>query len=127
MKNLLNLEYWFNLRPESLNSLGQNLFIGLLILLLLIFILILIFRKKGGLYRGFLKKISDFCIGNVIIGSILLFFNYEIIPFFSARFWLAIWAAVMLTWFSFILKSLKKIKTTKEQRGKVDEYTKYLP
>ena len=127
MRHLLDLNYWFNLRPETLSSVGQTLFIILLAIFLVTIIVIFIAKKKMGIYRGFFKRISDFCVGNLIIGGTLLFFNYEIIPFFSARFWLAIWAIVMIVWKYFILKTLKKIKLDRNDKGKEDQFKKYLP
>lgn len=127
MRHLLDLNYWFNLRPETLSSVGQTMFIVLLAIFLVTIIVIFIAKKKMGIYRGFFKRISDFCVGNLIIGGTLLFFNYEIIPFFSARFWLAIWAIVMIVWKYFILKTLKKIKLDRNDKGKEDQFKKYLP
>lgn len=127
MRHLLDLNYWFNLRPETLSSVGQTMFIILLAIFLVAIIVIFIAKKKMGIYRGFFKRISDFCVGNLIIGGTLLFFNYEIIPFFSARFWLAIWAIVMIVWKYFILKTLKKIKLDRNDKGKEDQFKKYLP
>lgn len=127
MQHLFSLSYWFNLRPETLSGLGQTMFIALLGIFLLAIILIFVGKKKMGTYRGFFKKISDFCVGNLIIGGLLLFFNYEIIPFFSARFWLAIWGMVMVIWAYFILRNLKKIKLTKSENSREDELKKYLP
>lgn len=127
MQHLFSLSYWFNLRPESLSRVGQTFFIGLLSLFLLIIIVVFISRKRAGRYRGFLKRISNFSFGNLIIGGFLLFFNYEIIPFFSARFWLAVWGIIMLIWLYFIAKSLKKIKTPQGTPSKEDEIKKYLP
>lgn len=127
MQHLFSLSYWFNLRPETLSNTGQIMFIALLGLFVLAIIMIFVAKKKMGVYRGFFKKISDFCVGNLIIGGLLLFFNYEIIPFFSARFWLAIWGLVMVFWAYFILKTLKRIKTTKTEHSREDELKKYLP
>jgi glucan phosphoethanolaminetransferase (alkaline phosphatase superfamily) len=127
MQHLFSLSYWFNLRPETLSSVGQTMFIALLALFLVAIIVIFVAKKKMGIYRGFFKRISNFCVGNLIIGGFLMFFNYEIIPFFSARFWLATWGIIMLVWMYFILKSLQKIKLIKSEQGKVDEFKKYLP
>ena len=127
MQHLLSLSYWFNLRPETLSHVGQTMFIALLTTFFAAVIVIFITKKKMGIYRGFFKRISDFCVGNLIIGGLLIFFNYEIIPFFSARFWLAIWGLVMVIWMYFILRTLKKIKLDKTDKGRDDEYKKYLP
>lgn len=127
MKHLLDLNYWFNLRPASLSSVGMTVFIALLGIFVLAIIIILITKNKMGVYRGFFRKISDFCVGNLIIGGTLLFLNYEIIPFFSARFWLLIWLISMITWMYFIIRGFKKISATKQEQGRVDEFKKYLP
>ena len=127
MQHLFSLSYWFNLRPETLSGVGQTMFIVLLSFFLFAILLIFIAKKKMGIYRGFFKKISNFCVGNFIIGGLLLFFNYEIIPFFSARFWLAIWGVVMIVWLYFILINLKRIKTIKNENTREDELKKYLP
>jgi hypothetical protein len=127
MGHLFDLAYWFNLRPAPLSSSGRTMFAGLLLVFFVAIITIFLAKKKMGIYRGFFRKISDFCVGNLIIGGIIFFFNYEIIPFFSARFWLLLWALVMAVWMYFIIKSLKKVKATKAALGQIDEFNKYLP
>lgn len=127
MEHLFTLNYWFNLRPEALSPLADKLFLGLLALFALGIILIFLTRKKTGRWRGFLKKISNFCVGNIIIGAILYFINSESIPFFSARFWLAIWGLIMLVWLYFIITNLKQIKSSQEIDTKAEEIKKYLP
>lgn len=127
MKNLLTLNYWFDLRPESFSALGQKLFFGFVIILGILALLSAIFKKRAGIYRGLLKRLYGFCLSNAIIGLILLFFNYEMVPFFAARFWLAIWLIIMLIWLFFILKGLKNIPAQKKMREAEKELKKYLP
>jgi hypothetical protein len=127
MNNLLTLSYWFNLRPEILNSTAQKIFIGGLVLLLIVAIIVLLTKKRGGLYHGWLKRIYSFSLSNLIIGLILLFFNYEAVPFLSARFWVGLWALIMLIWLIFIFRSLKNIPRIKQQSAKEKELKKYLP
>ncbi|MFA7087910.1 MAG: hypothetical protein WC146_01065 [Patescibacteria group bacterium] len=127
MKNLLTLNYWFNLLPEGLTPSAQKLFIGFIILLIITSLLIAIFKGKTGLYRGFFKRLYGFCLSNAIIGMILLFFNYEIVPFLSARFWLGIWAISMIIWLISILKGLKKIPIIKKEYAEKEELKKYIP
>jgi len=127
MQNLLTLSYWFDLRPENFIPLGQKLFLGGVILLGVLALLIALMKKRGGIYRGLLKRLYNFCLSNALVGLILLFFNYEMVPFFSARFWLAIWIIIMLGWLIYILKSLKTIPTQKKNREAEKELKKYLP
>lgn len=127
MTNLLTWRYWFTLRPENLSSLMQNLFTGFIGVLILLAILTIIIKRKGGVYRGFFTRFYNFCLGNAFIGLIFYFFNYEMVPFFSARFWLAIWALVMLVWLILILKRLKNIPLQKKKHEEENEIKKYLP
>jgi len=127
MKNLLTWHYWFNLRPDSLMPLAQKLFIALFLILIAAAIISAILKKKGSIYRGFLKRLYNFCLSNSLIALLLLFFNYEQVPFFSARFWLGFWVIIMIIWLGFILKSLGKIGTQRKQLEKERELKKYLP
>lgn len=127
MKNLLTWDFWFTLRPESLIPATKKIFIIILIAFALAAFLIALIKRKSGIYRGFLKSLYNFFLSNAIIGFILFFFNYETIPFFSARFWLAIWFITMLVWLFFIIKKLKKIPLSKEVDKKEQEIKRYLP
>ena len=127
MTNLLTWRFWFTLRPETLTPFAQKWFFGLLIIFALLAIMLALVKRKSSVYRGFFKRFYDFCIWNAIIGLILLFFNYEMVPFFAARFWLALWFIIMIVWLIFILKKLKKIPLQKKQKAQEQELKKYLP
>jgi len=127
MTNLLTWRFWFTLRPETLTPLSQKLFIGFLIILAVAAFLIALVKRKSSIYRGSFKQLYNFCLSNAFIGLLLLFFNYELVPFFSARFWLAIWMVVMIVWFGFIIKKLKNIPLQKKQREQEKELKKYIP
>ena len=127
MTNLLTWHFWFTLRPESMLLSTQKLFLGFLIILVLLAFLIAVGKRKAGIYRGFFKKLYGFCFSNAIIGFILFFCSYEVIPFFSARFWLAIWFISMLVWLFFIFRKLKIIPKQKQQQEEDKELKKYLP
>jgi hypothetical protein len=127
MQNLLTLDYWFNLRPETFIPLAQKWFMGLIIALVIVAIITLVTKKKAGIYRGFLNRFYAFCSVNAIIGLILVFFNYENVPFFSARFWIGFWAIIMVIWLLSIFKSLRKIPLKKKQLKQEEELKKYIP
>lgn len=127
MTNLLTWSFWLTLSPENLTPLAQKIFIGFLIFLAASAILVALIKRRGSIYRGFFKKLYGFFLGNAVIGLIFFFFNYEIVPFFSARFWLAIWALVMIVWLFFIIKKLKVIPRQKKEQAKNEELKKYLP
>lgn len=127
MTNLLTWNFWFSLNPGSLTPLNQTIFIGVIIAFIALTIFVLIIKRRGGIYRGFLNSLYNFYLGNAIIALILFFFNYELVPFFSARFWLALWVLTMLAWFAFIFKRLKKIPQQKKAQEEEKEIKKYLP
>jgi len=110
-----------------MSNLFRDIFIALLIILTLAAVYFFMVKKKKGLYRNFFSKIYNFCISNVIIGLLLLFFNYEIVPFFSAYFWYLIWFISSVWWFIVIMLNLKKIASRKKELAQKDEITKYLP
>lgn len=127
MKNLLTWQFWFNLRPDPLMANAQKLFIAWFFILIALTIITAILKKKSSIYRGFLKRLYNFGLSNSLIALVLWFCNYEMIPFFSARFWLGLWAIMMLIWLGFILKSLTKVGNHKKELEKERELKKYLP
>ncbi len=127
MENLLTLNYWFTLRPESLIPVAMKLFAGFIILLIAMIIITSIAKKKGKLYRRFWQKLNNFALTNFILGLVFIFFNYESIAFFSARFWLGLWVIGMIIWLVFIFINLKTIPKRKKVLDKEQEFNKYLP
>src|SRR5680860_1480636 len=88
MKNLFTWKYWFTVNPEPLTALAFKVLIAIIVLLLLAAIITAIYKRRSGLYRGVLKKMYNLSAVNFIIGLIILFFNYENVPFFASRMWL---------------------------------------
>lgn len=127
MSTLLSFPFWFNLRPGSMGVLPRNIFIGVIIIFIVLAIIFFIKKKKKGLYHHLTSNLYDFCISNAFISLLLLFFNYEVVPFFSAHFWFLLWILVSAWWLFNLLKELKKITTRKKQQGQLDEIKKYLP
>ena len=128
MKNLLTLKYWINMRPETFSSLGfkfLGIFLGSLTVFIFIFYLLKI--RKRGLYFKIWRSLQTFCLSNLFIGLILLFFSYESLPFLSMRLWFLLWGLSMLIWFGFIFKTLMTIPKEKEKLSKEKEFKKYIP
>jgi len=129
MKNLFSLKYWFNLRPEPLQGNYFKLLLGFLVLLIVGAVLFHLLKKKNSqkLFRQSWQRLSSFCVSNVIIGLIVTFFSYEMIPFLSARFWLGLWAIEMAIWLGFIGKQMQEIPKIKQKIQTEQEYKKYIP
>ncbi len=127
MTNLLTWRFWFALRPENLTPFMLKAFIVLLIVFVIAAFFMLLAKRRGTVYRGFFKRLYTFFLSNTVIGAILLFFNYEMVPFFAARFWLGLWGITMIVWLFFILKKLKSIPLQIKQKEQEKELKKYLP
>lgn len=127
MSNLTTINYWFNLQPEALTSTAWNGFIGLLVSLTAATVIFALLKIRPGLYRGLFKRLYAFGATNILIGLMFLFFNYEQVPFFSARFWLGLWFIIMLIWLIMILRDLRTIPQKKKELTEQQERRKYLP
>jgi Ca2+/Na+ antiporter len=127
MSTLLTPIFWFNLRPGSMGSTPRNIFICLIIALIIAAVSLFITKRKKSAYRSLFISLYNFSISNSFLGLLLLFFNYETVPFFSAYFWYLIWVVIMICWLVSILMKLKKILLKKKDQGEVDEIKKYLP
>ena len=127
MSTLLTFTFWFNLRPGSMGGLPRNIFIGFIVALIIAAVVLFIAKRKKSSYRSLLNSLYNFSISNALVGLLLLFFNYEIVPFFSAYFWYLIWIIVMIAWLVGIFLKAKKIISKKKDQTEVDEIKKYLP
>ena len=127
--NLLSLHFWFNLRPGSLTPFfAQSLNVFLFILLVATFVFKFLEKKnKKSLYLFLYINLFYFSISNLVIGGLIKFFNYELVPFFSSRFWFLLWALEIIIWLVFIIKSFKKIPEKRKKQEKEQEFKKYIP
>jgi len=128
MGNLLTLKFWFNLRPEPLLPIFEKGFVGFILLLLILAVGSYFFGfKRKGLSALVWRRLYSFALTNFFLSLIIFFFNYEMVPFLSARFWLLFLGVEMLVWLVFIFKYLLRIP---EKRKKIEEennYKKYIP
>lgn len=125
--SLLSLSFWFNLRPGSMPATYRNILLGVAISLLISAVIFFVLKRRKGFYKKIFINLYDFSVSNAFFGLLLLFFNYELVPFFSARFWFLIWVISAIIWLYYILKKLKEIPEKKRKSEEVDEIKKYLP
>ncbi len=125
--NYLTWIYWFNSRPEPLQWETKRLLLGLCVILTIIGIAsILGLLKKLGIPRIISERLRNFCFANLIIGLVLAFFNYELIPYFRSRYWYVIWFIIAALWLFNIIKQKPK-HTQTFTNSREDEIKKYLP
>ena len=127
IKNILNLNYWFDLKPLYFSDKSEKLFLIILLLLLIIGIITFIKKQKKGFYRGLYKKIYTFSSSSFIIGLLILFLRYERATFLSARFWMGLWFIYMIIYILYLINALKKIPDSISKFKEEEEKKKYLP
>lgn len=127
MPSILTLQFWFNLRPGSMETAPKIFLLIFLIFLLLVSIIFFVAKRKKSFYKPAFSSLYNFSLSNLVIGSALLFFNYELVPFFSAYFWYLIWFLVFIWWLIGILKKIKRLLIKKREVREEDTIKKYLP
>jgi len=127
MKHLFTIKYWFSVYPEPLSQLGFIVLISFVALIFILGLISFILKRRGGFFKKILNNLYDFSVANFFIGLIFLFFYYENVPFFTARFWLAIWFIGFAVWLFFILKKIKEIPEKRKMLEAEKEIKKYLP
>lgn len=124
---LLSFSFWFNLRPGSFSDVERYFLLGFIGLLLISLVASFIIKRRPGKNRYAARLFYDFSFTNSLIGLILLFFNYEVIPFLSAHFWYLLWLVAMVWWFISIIKKIKAVSKKRTQEPGNSDLKKYLP
>lgn len=129
MGNFLTLNFWFDLRPSAFMAASLKILLGFILLLIVLAIIAAIGKKRWvkSLYSTFWSSLYNFFLTNAVIGLILTFFNYEMVPFLSARFWLLLWVICMAVWLVYIYKIIIKIPQKKVLLEKERQFKKYIP
>lgn len=123
------MNFWFNLRPGTFTVFSLKIILSLILLLIILAFVSGLGKKRWikSLFAGLWHSLYYFFLTNAIIGLILIFFNYEMVPFLSARFWFLLWGISIVIWLFFIYKIIIKIPQKKARLEKEKEFKKYLP
>ncbi|MBI4779610.1 hypothetical protein HY797_04125 [Candidatus Falkowbacteria bacterium] len=129
MGNFLTWNFWFSARPGSFTGFSFKIILAFIFLLIILSIAGGVIKKRWSksLYSPFWNNLYIFFLTNAIIGLLLTFFNYEMVPFLSARFWFLFWAVGVLVWLFFIYRILIKIPAKRKRLEKEKEFKKYIP
>jgi len=129
MGNFLRFDFWFNLRPGLFLGLSLKVILGLILALIILAVVAGIGKKRWAksLYAELWQSLYYFFLTNAIIGLVLVFFNYEMVPFLSARFWFLLWGISALVWLFFVYRVMVKIPQRKARLEKEKEFNKYVP
>jgi len=129
MGNFLTTDFWFSLRPGAFIGSSLKVVLGFIVFLIAMTVVAGFIKRRWAksLYAGFWNSLYTFFLANAVIGAFLTFFNYEMVPFLSARFWFLIWAVGLIVWLVFVGKMLVKIPQKKALLEKEKEFRKYVP
>jgi amino acid transporter len=130
METLLSLGYWLDVTPPPLS----RAFLGAVFAVFALFVVAGLFARVRA--RRQARKDLVELFGRVgratttmgVIGLVLLFFSYEQIRFFGARFWYLLWLLIVLVWAAFIIHHLVRVLPKKRALEIArQEKEKYLP
>lgn len=125
--NLFRIDYWTDLRPRYFDENVAYIFIAALIATLVAAVIIFFLKRRGGIYKHILSRVYSLLLSNFIVGALLFFFRFELVPFLSARFWAGIWVIVVIAWTYFTIKEAKKIPAKRKAFEAEKEKNKYIP
>lgn len=131
LSSLLSPRYWFDLTPTSLTGLTERI---LLVFFLVVFAVGLFFRlierrKRFDRFKSRAwQRLSRVGLTMGVFGWLILFFGFEQIRLFGARFWFLFWLISVLVWLFFIWRDYYRVapreRRLEEQRRQRE---KYLP
>ena len=129
MGNFLTWNFWFSARPGAFIGFSLKIVLGFIFLLIILSIVGGVIKKRWSksLYACFWSGLYTFFLANAIIGLVLTFFNYEMVPFLSARFWFLLWGISLAVWLFFIYRTIIRIPQKKARLEKEKEFNKYIP
>ena len=125
--NLFKIDYWTDLRPRYFDENVAYFLIAAFIAILIATVIIFFLKRRSGIYKRILSRVYSLLLSNLVVGALLFFFRFELVPFLSARFWAGIWAIVVITWIYFIIKEAKKIPAKRKAFEMEQEKNKYIP
>jgi len=129
MGNFLTWNFWFSARPGAFTGFSLKIVLGFIFLLIVLSVASGIIKKRWSksLYSSFWGSIYALFLTNAVIGLLLTFFNYEMVPFLSSRFWFLLWAIGILIWLGVIFRVVAKIPEKRARLEKEKEFKKYIP
>ncbi len=129
LDKILSISFWFDLTPGGWQSL--RLFFGAVGLVLVVAGAVLKYYpniKPDFKYRKTINRLGNGFIAAGVLELILWWWRDQQVPFFSARFWYALWAGGVVVWLVFVVGSFRRTKKRQEEQARYkEEFAKYLP
>lgn len=126
--SFFRLSHLFYLRPQPMVLRGLIILIAIncLIIALGVAGFLAAPKIKDGLKVKGIRKIVHLTLTMGIIGLVYSFFAWQGVAFLAARFWILVWAIVILAWGAFIAQyfflEVPKLRSRIEDKRKFDKY-----
>lgn len=126
MMQFLTWSFWFSATPPALAPMAGRVWVGIAVAAIIAGILLRAFvvrRMSQAFVARAWARASKFFTANGALLFVLLFFRYEGVPFFAARFWLLLLGVGDLLWVIAILRHLL-VRVPKEKMALAAEQQK---
>lgn len=103
------VSFWFSLTPPSLALRVVHIWGAIAIACIVATIImrrLVLPRVTATYHRTPWRRFANALVGNAIALFVLLFFRYEDVPFFGARFWILVLIASDLAWVGVLARHL---------------------
>ena len=90
MPFFIQLNYWFDLTPGALSGFFQSVVFGVFAVLIILVIILRIIERRSKADRFAVRLFNSLAQLGIVVGCLgflFLFFGFEAIPFFGAKFW----------------------------------------
>lgn len=103
LSKLSDIWYWLRPGPGDLSQLFLTFFIVFFGSLVFLKIILRFMGRQyiGGLHKAqqrILYKVENLLLVMGLLGLLWTFFRFELVPYFSARYWLGVWIIGFIVW-----------------------------
>lgn len=127
---MFSLNDWFSLTPPALALVQERLWGGIAFACILVAVLVrwfIIRRLSQRFLQHPWQRVARLLAWSGIMLAVLLFFRYEGVPFFSARFWLFLLAVGDAIWgIAIVRHALVKLPAQRRAWSEEQQRRKYL-
>lgn len=131
LRPVLDPGFWFDLTPVRMSPAFEATFFVVFALLIIAGAVLRIYLRSRSFekYTALaLRRVAKIATVSGLVGFVLLFFAFEEVQFFGARFWMLVWIAGVIASVLLVVKFMRDVapmlRSREQNRADVN---KYLP
>ena len=128
---IIQPKYWFDLSPSPMSGTSQKVLLAFFVTLFIAGMVLRAMEKSKRFDRFVgraVHRASHIGVTMGCLGLMFLFFSFEQVRLFGARFWFLFWVIGLLVWLGFVLYDYLKVVPREKQLEDVRrQKEKYLP